>query len=216
MSEARINLTPKDELTPGAVGAIRNSVIESVVALAAKELNISADKLVVRDVRPFSDLQMSEAGTTIKTADDWYYDATTTTAASFTSVTGARTMGDQRYVAIYGVRDLRKGFGIHATTLGTSATTLLGAFAGNLGGVLPQLVSMIKVNVGGSDKVIWDINGIYAYDDCVGFTSAAVIIPQNASFNISYYLKSCAVPGTRIKLQLIGVAVEPRGKVVSP
>ncbi len=210
-------LIPLDELTPGAVGAIRNTVIEAIVAKASKELNIPSEQLVVRDVRPATDLQLYAAGTTDSTVDEWGYDATTTSASAFTPVNGSKTMGNQRYVALFGVRDLRKGIGVHTTAMSLfEATTLMGDATSASVPIVPgQMVSLIKINVGGADKVIWDLTGMEAYDNPVAFTPSAVIIPQNSTFNIYYYFKTtCA--GIRAYLQLVGVVVEPRGKVVSP
>jgi hypothetical protein len=211
---AQTQLIPIDEMTPGSIGAIRNAVITGLVAQASRELSLPPDRLVVRDVRPFGDLQMYLAGTTNSTIESWFYDATATTPSAYTTVTGTKTMGDQRYVAIFGVRDLRGGAGLHATTMGTSASTLvIGGAQGDW--VYPQLVNQIKINVGGSDKVIWDIQSMYAYPRLTAFTPSAVVIPQNASFNIYYYFKT-TVAGIRAMIQLVGVCVEPRGKLVSP
>jgi hypothetical protein len=98
------------------------------------------------------------------------------------------------------------------------STTLIGnaTSGGNTNLFGGQMVSLIKINVGGSDKVIWDITCIEAYpNDMVGFAPSAVIIPQNASYNIYYYFKT-TIAGIRASLQLIGVVCEPRGKVISP
>jgi len=215
MGAALTQLIPIQELTPGAVGAIRNQVINSVVALASSELGLAPEKLVVRDVRPFSDLQLYAGGTTDSTLDQWLYDATTTTAAAFTAINGSKTMGDQRYVALFGIRDLRRGLGIHTTGMATGDTAV-GLAAIPEHAKPAAVVSLVKINVGGADKVIWDLTSIEAYpEQQIGFTPSAVIIPQNASFVISYYFKT-TIAGIRANLQLIGVAVEPRGKVISP
>jgi len=215
-------LNPVREMTPGAVGAIRNQIIEALVKQVVRELSLTEDKLVVRDVRPFNDLQLYAGGTTNLTTDVWGFDVTTTTVGTFTTISGAKTMGDQRYVAIYGVRDLHYGVGIHSTAMGTDLTSLFGV-AGLIGNVVwPQIVAQIKISVGGADKVIWDLSGMYAYpNDLVGFSSAAVVIPQNAAFNVYYMLRghltnTTLAPGARAMIQLVGVTVEPRGKVISP
>ena len=218
MGAAVIPLMPIQEMTLGYIGAIRNAVINGVVKLASEELSLPPEKLVVRDVRPWSDLQMYAAGTTDSSVDEWVYDATTTTASAFTAVNGGKTMGDQRWVALFGVRDLRRGVGTHTTDMGVDfESTAANAVA--MLGPRPKpghLVSLIKINVGGSDKVIWDVSSIEGYEDCnVGFSPSAVIIPQNATFVIYYYFKT-TIAGIRTYLQLVGITVEPRGKVVSP
>ena len=222
MATAITQLIPIKEMTPGAVGAIRNQVIEALVAQVSRELSLPVDRLVVRDVRPFNDLQMYSGGTTNSTTDTWGFDTSTVTAAAFTTVTGAKSMGDQRYVALYGIRDLKFAVGIHATSMGTDATTIYGAAGVALGAQWPQIVNQVKINVGGADKVIWDLSAMYAYPtELVAFCPSAVIIPQNISFNIYYQMRghltnTALAAGARAMLQLIGVVVEPRGKVISP
>lgn len=214
---ALTHLVPLAEMTPGQVGAIRNQVISQLVKQVSMELNVPIGDLVVRDVRPFSDLAMYAGGTTAATVDEWLYDATTTTAAAFTSVSGNQTMGDQRYVALFGVRDLRWRIGVHTTKMEVLDSTEATGAVDLVGKQYPgQMVSLVKIAVGGSDKVIWDTTSIQSYiDQMVGLSPSAVIIPQNATYNIYYYFKTTAA-GIRANLQLIGVAVEPRGKVISP
>lgn len=203
-------LIPIPELTPGAVGSIRNQVINAVVKTAATELGLPQDKLVVRDVRPVGDLQMYAGGTTDATVEDWIYDSSTITASAYNTVTGDKTMGDNRFVALFGVRDLRGTLTIHATGAG-GTSNYYEMFS------MASVVSQIKVAVGGSDKVIWDIESIQPYkNQMVGFTNSPVIIPQNTLFNIKYYYNGAQCPGSRVNLQLIGVTVEPRGKVIAP
>ena len=226
MGVATTQLVPIKELTPGAVGAIRNQVIEALVAQVARELNLPPTKLVVRDVRPFNDLQMYSGGTTDSTTDTWAFDTTTVTAGTYTTITGTKQMGDQRYVALFGVRDLRSAQGLHTTAMGTAPTGVYGSTGTSVfatfGGAIPQTVNHVKVNVGGADKVVWDISGLYAYhSEAVGITPSAVVIPQNAAFNISYALRAhrtdaALTPGMTARIQLVGVTVEPRGKVISP
>ena len=204
LGPALTQLVPMSELTPGAVGAIRNQIINSVVAQVSRELSLPVDGLVVRDVRPVGDLQMYQYTTTDATIECWSYEATTG-STGFTSVTGAKTMADQRYVVLFGVRDLRWGWG------GCSGAT------GAISEVyeIPR-VSQIKINVGGADKVIWDIESLYAHKNYpVGFTSSGVLIPQNIAFNI-YYYRTMTQTDKRLLIQLIGVTVEPRGKLISP
>ena len=207
-------LVPLAEMTPGQVGAIRNAIIDRLVADVAAELNVSPRDLVVRDPRPFNDLQMYAGSTTDSVVNEWLYDATTTTANAYTSVTGNKVMADQRWVALFGVRDLRRGQGMHSTAMDSQATAMVLAAALDQ---LPNMVSFIKLSVGGGDKAIWDISCLEAYgpESMVGFTPGAVVIPQNATYNLAYYFKS-TVAGFRAYLQLIGVVVEPRGKVISP
>ena len=84
------------------------------------------------------------------------------------------------------------------------------------------MASMIKFEVGGSTAAIWQIESMSAYKwDQAAFSPAAVIIPQNTNFNIKFYMKHKSMTKATglvgsIWLQLIGVTIEPRGKVITP
>ncbi len=209
---ALTQLVPIQELTPGAVGAIRNQVINTILDQACKELHMEPGQMVVRDVRPLGDLSMYGVATTVTTTETWKFEATGQAANTWLAACGANTMADQRYVAIYGIRN-GVTIGLHATNddTMTSATAISGVSSN-----LYQPVGLIKVNVGGADKVIWDVRCLAAYTDHqVAFAPSAVIIPQNTLYRI-YYSYATAAAGTKCRLQLIGVAVEPRGKLIAP
>jgi len=46
-------LIPLQEMAPGQASAIRNSVMDAVVAKASRELALPENKLVIRDIRPY-------------------------------------------------------------------------------------------------------------------------------------------------------------------
>lgn len=203
---AEVYLVPIKELTPGAIGKIRNDVIETTVALAERELSLSRDRLVVRDVRPVEDLQIYASHGAAATVEDWIFTTTNTTDTGFVTVTGDASMADDRFVALFGIRDKRMK--IADVAAATPAEQKVG----------PSSVSLVKLSVGGADKVIWDTKCVqgYAYlGNLVAFCPSAVIIPQNLTFNI-YYYKSDATASMIIWLELIGITVEPRGKTISP
>jgi len=212
MRATQTHLALINEMTPGMVATIRNSVINQVVALAAKELHLDESQLVIRDIRPYNDLGMKycQLAGSARTTDAWEYDVTYS-AVGYASVTGDATMGDQRYVALFGVRDYKSGYG------DTKTCTESG------GRYLPpeSHISNIKIAVGGAIKAIWDISGLGSQlERRVAFSPSAVIIPQNASYNISYYIGNIITASTAlvgaVYLQLVGVVVEPRGKVITP
>ncbi len=93
------------------------------------------------------------------------------------------TMADQRYIGIYGVKD--------SSPIRT--------------------VSLLKLNIGGGDRVIWDLQNLD--DDGIGFSPSAVIIPPNAPYTISRYVIATNLVAD---ILLKGVVIEPRGKTVSP
>lgn len=205
-------LVPLDEMTPGQAGAIRNSVINALVARAAQELSKSPDDIVVRDIRPADDIAFYSGGTTTQTVNVWEFTATGGTAG-YVNLTSAAVMADQRYVAFFGVRDLRKSIGLHATTLDILTATGLGEA---LRAPFAQVVSLIRFNVGGGDRAIWDLTNVQAYPNPVGFTAAAVIIPQNTAYQLQYYFPKSPQVHANCVIQLIGVVAEPRGRTVSP
>ena len=214
---ALTQLTPIQELTPGMVGAIRNEAINFVVARAMKELGMARDRIVVRDIRPVADLGMYRNDSSAETVERWQYGASAA-ASGFVAVSPTTgQMGDNKFVCIFGIRDL--GGRLGADTGGATATGPYSA-APN-----PSHISFVKFNIGGADKVVWDVQGVRAYDVMVAFSSSPILIPQNTGFVIYYYLKSLlgcgAVTGALVAdceqyLQLLGVTVEPRGLTISP
>ncbi len=210
---AQLQLIPIQEMSPAEAVAIRNSVIEQLLAYAAKELRKSPDELIVRDIEPYTDLEWDYAAATASgrpAYEHWEYDITTT-SVGYKSFTGDTNMADQRFVAIFGIRDARLGIGA------TGTATAQGGLAKP-----HQLMSLIKFTVGGSIAAIWDITGLSAYHfDQAALCPAAIVIPQNVQFNIYGYTrnmndtKATGEVGT-LWLQLVGVVVEPRGKVVTP
>lgn len=90
-----IHLIPAQELSTGQAAAIRNAIIQTVVAKVSKELSIAPDKLVVRDIQPSVDLGLTAASWFIKTG---------ATAGAYETYTSG-TMAVSRYAVIYGVID---------------------------------------------------------------------------------------------------------------
>lgn len=199
-------LVAMQELSAGQVSAQRNRVIRDLLARASRELKMDEKKLVVRDIRPLTDLNWAtDAAATTGLANA----AITTNKWLFTThigntdwlsaiVAGSRVMADQRYVAIYGLRDSRMAY----------ATVLV-----------PIQCTLWRFQVGHSYKAIWDASKCYAYRDHVaGFSPAEIVIPQNSQYNIFGYLNQAeaGVGNALSYVSLEGVVVEPSGKVVSP
>ena len=175
MGASQIQLIPKSELAPGQAAAIRNEIIKSVLEKAAFELKLGVDKLVVRDIRPKSDLDY--------TYEDWRETTGATADAYETMTTG--TMTDQRWVVVFGVKDDPDN----------------------------RSCSAIKINVGGADLAIWTLQQLSEEDECIGISPGGVVIPPNAPYTISRYVRSAS---STSNLVLKGAVIEPRGKVVSP
>jgi len=94
------------------------------------------------------------------------------------------TMGDMRWCGIYGVK------------IGPSCAC-----------------TALKFNIGGGDRVIWQLQSLRSEDDYVGICPTGVTIPQNTIYTISRYV---TLVTSQAFIALKGVIVEPRGKVVSP
>lgn len=196
-------LVPMQELSVGHVSAERNRVTRELLVRASRELKMGENKLVVRDIRPFTDLGWATdtnatdglVGSAI-TADRWDFTTDASLALWLSAIVAAsRTMADQRYVAIYGLRDSRMA---NATAIVAIQCTLW------------------RFQVGNSLKAIWDASKCYAYKDHVaGFSPSEIVIPQNTQFNIFGYLPT-ALGSAVSYVSFEGVVVEPVGKVVSP
>lgn len=115
--------------------------------------------------------------------EDWGAVTGTTTGAYETMANG--TVGDQRWIGFYGVKADENAFACSA----------------------------VKFNTGGSDRVIWQLQGLSEDDGFVGFCPTGIIIPQNTPYVISRWVRDASSP---VKIVLKGIVVEPRGKVVSP
>lgn len=90
-----IQLIPQSELSTGQAAIIRNGAIAFVIGQAVRELRLSPEKLLVRDIDPSVDLDYSKAS--------WYEQTGATADAYETMSTG--TLADMRYVGIYGIQD---------------------------------------------------------------------------------------------------------------
>ena len=199
-------LAPVKELATGQLSAIRNSVIDGVVRKASRELNLPEDKLVVREIRPYTDLGMYAVTTVIATArtsDGWGSFLTTgiiivsaASGGSYVSCcTASKTIADDTYVVIYGVRDGRSGQ-ILSNTIPVNAVTL------------------IKFNIGNADRAIWDLTKAQLYyKEAVAVSPAAIVMPPLAPIDILFYLHANSI---ELQIQLMGFVVEPVGKVITP
>ncbi len=74
-------------------------------------------------------------------------------------------------------------------------------------------ITAIRFNIGGADRVIWQIQSLTENDGYVGLCPSGVVMPPNAPYTISRWVRSItSVDKTVLK----GIVVEPRGKVLSP
>ena len=115
--------------------------------------------------------------------EDW--GAVTGTTANVYETLATGTVDDQRWIGFYGVKASEEAFACSA----------------------------IKFNVGGADRVIWQLQALNEDDGYVGFCPTGIIIPQNTIYTISRFVRDISSP---VKLVLKGIVVEPRGRVVSP
>mgnify|MGYP001562298824 CR=1 FL=1 len=94
MPAIETQLIPAIELANGEAASIRKKAVGFVVNLASLELKKPPESLIVRPVRPASDLDY--------TTEDWGEVTGATINAYETMTTG--TMGSDRYLCIYGIK----------------------------------------------------------------------------------------------------------------
>ena len=218
MRAAQTQLIPMQEMTPGMIAEVRNSVITSTVALASKEIGLPPDALIVRDILPNTDLTWKFSTTSsATTGESWERNMTAVAIGYQTVATG--NMATQRFVAIFGLRDGR------VTSGPTGASTLVSGLYSNATHAIGDYLilnttSLVKFEVGGGARAIWDSSSMLPYMDKVAFCPSAVVIPQNAAFTI--YIYQIGTEGNNVTvaelaafIQPIGVTVEPRGKLVT-
>ena len=202
---AQTQLIPVAELAPGEVARIRNEAIDRVLKMASTELNLPLNKLIVRDIRPYTDIKWctdTSAVTSALTEDEWIATSDDSNIyGSFTYglvVSGSTTMADERWVVIWGVKDMRM----------------------SLATPVERAISLIKINVGGNDRVIWDLMNFQCYPNAMaGICPSPVVIPQNDDFQIYVYGGVSNDGGGADVIQYIvldGAVIEPVGKVLSP
>jgi len=197
-------LIPVKELLPSEITRIRREAVDKVVAMASIELKKPVTDLVVRDIRPYSDLAWCSGSTATNalTTDQWT--ATLVASACYQAyvslvATASKTMADSRWVAITGIKDFRQN----------EATKVKG------------IINFFKIEVGGNDRVIWDLQGMETYPyGMAAISPSVVVIPQNTAFDLYiYHAESSdgnAASNVKMYLVLDGFVVEPRGKVISP
>ena len=199
---SNIMLIPLQEMAPGQASAIRNSVMDAVVAKASRELALPENKLVIRDIRPYSDLAFGTNTDYMATAlsvdiwGAWQNSASSiddgTAGAYRDAIVDGTTMADSRYVTLYGVRDMR-------LALNTQ---------------IDQDISLIKFDIGAADRTIWDLSKCEAYSNSIsGMTSSPVVITPLTPYQISMYL----IAGATVPyVEFIGFVVEPVGLLITP
>ena len=198
-------LIPVRELLPSEITRIRNEAIDAVVGMASRELKRPAGEFVVRDIRPYSDLDWCTDATAFSaalTVESWCptLDQTDCLEAYHGVISSAnQTMEDSRWLCITGVKDFRLN----------EATAVL------------QAINFLKIEVGGNDRVIWDLQGMECYPNLkAAISPSPVIIPQNTAWNINIYMAGADEDDTEcdvlMYLVMDGFVVEPRGKTISP
>ena len=181
LEAAQTHLIPASELGIGEAAAIRNEIVRHLVTDVAQKLKKTPKDLVVRDIRAKDDIALYSAGSAAS-VEDWACVTGTTANAYETLATG--TMGNNRWVAFYGVR--------------------ISGFCA---------VTAVKFNIGGGDRAIWQLQALSEEDAYVGLCPAGIVIPENAPYDISRFVRQTSGPAF---ILLKGIVVEPRGLVISP
>lgn len=147
-----------------------NSAAQIIKARAMKELNLTAEQIIIRPMRP-DDLGLTA---------EWTW--ATGTSANWATYINAVTIADNRFMAIYGI-----------------------SYADND-------VSQLKINRGGSDARIWNIQAVNNFTNNIAYVDDPVTLDQNTQVTITGY----AINSATTKLILIGVVAERRGIIINP
>ena len=203
MEATNILLIPACEMPVGAISQIRNQVKKSLLEIASTQLKMPQKDLVVRDLRWVEDIVGYATAGVASTVNDWTYTGAGA-ATGYISVTGVAAMPVNKFMAIYGARDLRW----------TYAAQVAAPTTGPEPYALPQNVSLIKIDVGGGTRAIWDLSKAQGSEEMSGICPSAVIIQQMQSYEIWYYQTILFAAPVRIVLD--GMVADPRGLTISP
>jgi len=149
------------ELKGPALDAYR-SMVRTLRERAMKELNLRADEIVVRDLRP-EDIGASSA--------DFYVG---TKAAGWVALVDNATIADNRFVGINGV-----------VLMDTGGTDAFG-FANE------PPISQIKITRKGSVTRYWNVKPVWAFEGKVGYTDDPVTIDQNTTVTVEAWARSAS------------------------
>lgn len=168
-------------------------MVTNLKARAQKELNLTEDEIVVRQLRP-ADLYAGDAST-----PDYNIGLTTTT---WTNIVNAQTIADNRFVGINGfmVRNSGTapvlGAGILAITAWTPA------------------VEQVRITRKGSVARYYVVKAIPVFESQIGYTDEPVTIDQNTTVTI----EGLARLGSSISttFDILGAVVEKKGLLINP
>jgi len=137
-------------------------MVDTLRTRAMKELNLSADDIVLRDLRP-EDIGASSADFYVGTkAADWY------------SIIDSQTISDGRFVGINGV--------VLADTGGTDAFGLANE----------PPISQIKITRKGSVTRYWNVKPVWAFEGKVGYCDDPITVDQNTTITVEVWARSAS------------------------
>ena len=149
------------ELKGPALDAYRQ-MVSSLLAKAERELGLSRDQLVVRDLRP-EDIGASSADFRVGTKEaDWI------------ALVDSQTISDNRFVGINGV--------VLMDTGGTDAFGLANE----------PPVSQLKITRKGSVARYWNVKPIWAFEGKVGYCDDPITVDQNTTITVEAWARSAS------------------------
>jgi len=152
------------ELKGPALDAYRQ-MVQNLLSKAEKELGLTRDQLVVRDLRP-EDIGASSA--------DFYVG---TKATSWLALVDSQTIGDNRFVGINGI--------VLKDTGGTDA----------FGIANEPPISQLKVTRKGSVARYWNVKPVWAFEDKVGYCDDPITVDQNTTITVEAWARSASSLG---------------------
>jgi len=137
-------------------------MVQTLFAKAERELGLTRDQLVLRDLRP-EDIGASSA--------DFYVG---TKATSFYALIDNQTIADNRFVGINGI--------VLPNTASTDAFGLESE----------PPISQIKITRKGSVARYWNVKPVWAFESRVGYTDDPVTIDQNTTITVEAWARTAS------------------------
>lgn len=183
------SLVPTEQLAPGMADSLREAIEADLIAKASKDKPTQTN-WVVRELLPWTDLNITSAGQAGSTTDYWGTGALT---ASTPLVYVNHKLDDDQYVAIYGV---------------------------NIRDTLPSTINVVfQTGNAASTKAYWNIERLYGTRVPEGITPEYAYYGGSSIVYVQVYPdsvgKAAGSDGVADHLILLGLIAMPAGDVVS-
>lgn len=181
------------ELTGPALEAYR-TMVNTLRSRAMKELNLGADDIVVRELRP-ADFDLGSTDT------DY---AIGLTAVTWTEILN-KTVPDNRFIGIHGF------YAINSSTVATNNENVV-----NMGQSYPNspTIEQVRITRKGSVARYYTIGAIANFEHHVGYTDEPITVDQNTTIKIEGLARYAG--SLQGRFNILGVVAEKKGILISP